>query len=32
MGSEVDYVVALNLGWIVQQLDNGGHKSGHKTL
>jgi len=29
---EVDYVVALIMGWIAQQFDKGGHKSGHKTL
>jgi hypothetical protein len=29
---EVDFVVALIMGWIEQQLDIGGHKNGHKTL
>jgi hypothetical protein len=29
---EVDYVVALIMGWIEQQLVCSGHKSGHKTL
>jgi len=29
---EVDYVVGLIIGWIAHQLNNSGHKSGHKTL
>jgi len=29
---EVDVVEVLIMGWIAPQLDNGGHKSGHKTL
>ena len=29
---EVDFVEVLIMGWIAPQLDNGGHKSGHKTL
>jgi hypothetical protein len=30
--NEIDYIVALIMGWIDQQLDESGHKSGHKTL
>jgi hypothetical protein len=29
---EVDYIVALIMEWIEKQLDESGHKSGHKTL
>ena len=29
---EVQFIVALIMGWIEQQLNNSGHKSGHKTL
>ena len=29
---EVDFIVELIMGWIEQQLNNSGHKSGHKTL
>ena len=29
---EIDYIVALIMGWIERQLDKSGHKSGHKTL
>ena len=29
---EIDYVVALIMEWIEKQLDESGHKSGHKTL
>jgi hypothetical protein len=29
---EIEYVVALIMGWIEQQLDKSEHKSGHKTL
>ena len=29
---EVDYIVALIMDWIEKQLNESGHKSGHKTL